>query len=130
MWTSSKSAGRSGSSSGRPLRELLREQAVVLARARRQARPAPQAGGRPSRGRPPARSMAGVTLGSGGADTSQARPDRAARLGECLEPARNGAMGALGDGVRELNPLLRHLAPAEGLTAEDGADVAQTTRRR
>jgi RNA polymerase sigma factor (sigma-70 family) len=71
--------------------------------------------------------MTGVTLGSGGAGTSQAGPDRAARLGECLERARNGEMGALGDVVRELNPLLWHVARAEGLTAEESADVVQTT---
>jgi RNA polymerase sigma factor (sigma-70 family) len=71
--------------------------------------------------------MTGVTLGSGGAGTSQAGSDRAARLGECLERARNGEMGALGDVVRELNPLLWHVARAEGLTAEQSADVVQTT---
>lgn len=36
-------------------------------------------------------------------------------------------MGALGDVVRELNPLLWHVARAEGLTAEESADVVQTT---
>ena len=36
-------------------------------------------------------------------------------------------MGALGDVVRELNPLLWHVARAEGLTAEEAADVVQTT---
>jgi len=71
--------------------------------------------------------MAVVTLGDGGAGTSQAGPDRAARLGDCLERARNGEMGALGDVVRELNPLLWRVARAEGLTAEESADVVQTT---
>src|SRR5262245_61188408 len=71
--------------------------------------------------------MAVVTLGNGGAGTSQAGSDRAARLGDCLERARNGEMGALGDVVRELNPLLWHVARAEGLTAEESADVVQTT---
>ncbi len=71
--------------------------------------------------------MAVVTLGSGGAGISQAGPDRAARLGECLERARNGEMGALSDVVRELNPLLWHVARAEGLTSEESADVVQTT---
>src|SRR5262249_33347526 len=83
--------------------------------------------GRASRSRPPGRSMAVVTLSNGGAGTSQAEPDRAARLGDCLERARNGEMGALGDVVRELNPLLWHVARAEGLTAEEAADVVQTT---
>src|SRR6185437_11465475 len=127
MSITSRSAGTSGSSSGGLLRELVSEQAVVLVQARCQARPARRAGGRPSRGRPPARSMSGVTLGSGGAGTSQAGPDRAARLGECLERARNGEMGALSEVVRELNPLLWHVARAEGLTAEESADVVQTT---
>ena len=36
-------------------------------------------------------------------------------------------MGALGDVVRELNPLLWRVARAEGLTAEESADVVQTT---
>jgi len=36
-------------------------------------------------------------------------------------------MAALGDVVRELNPLLWHVARAEGLTAEEAADVVQTT---
>ena len=36
-------------------------------------------------------------------------------------------MGALGDVVRELNPLLWHIARAEGLAAEESADVVQTT---
>jgi hypothetical protein len=62
--------------------------------------------------------MTVVTLGSGGAGSSQAGPARAAWLGECLERARNGEMSALGDVVRELNPLLWHIARAEGLTAE------------
>src|SRR5262249_43731375 len=83
--------------------------------------------GRASRSRPPGRSMAVVTLSNGGAGTSQAEPDRAARLGDCLERARNGEMGALGDVVRELNPLLWRVARAEGLTAEESADVVQTT---
>jgi RNA polymerase sigma factor (sigma-70 family) len=71
--------------------------------------------------------MVVVALGSDRARTSQAGPDRAARLGECLERARNGEMGALGDVVRELNPLLWHVARAEGLSAEESADVVQTT---
>ena len=71
--------------------------------------------------------MAVVTLGNGGAGTSQAGPDRAARLGDCLERAPNGEMGALSEVVRELNPLLWHVARGEGLTAEAAADVVQTT---
>jgi RNA polymerase sigma factor (sigma-70 family) len=68
--------------------------------------------------------MAVVTLGSGQAGTSE---DRAARVGACLERARNGETAALSDVVRELNPLLWRVARAEGLTAEQSADVVQTT---
>jgi RNA polymerase sigma factor (sigma-70 family) len=71
--------------------------------------------------------MTVVTLSNGGPGTSQAGPDRAARLGDCLERARNGEMGALGEVVQELNPLLWHVSRAEGLTAEEAADVVQTT---
>ena len=71
--------------------------------------------------------MAAVTLGSGEAGTGQARADRAARVGACLERARSGETAALSEVVRELNPLLWHVARAEGLTAEDSADVIQTT---
>src|SRR5262249_13275501 len=71
--------------------------------------------------------MAVVTLGNGGAGTSQAGSDRAARLGDCLERARTGEMGAWGEVVRDLTPLLWHVARAEGLTAEESADVVQTT---
>ena len=71
--------------------------------------------------------MTVVTLGSGQAGTGHAGTDRAARVGACLERARNGETAALGDVVRELNPLLWHVARAEGLTAEESADVVQTT---
>jgi RNA polymerase sigma factor (sigma-70 family) len=70
--------------------------------------------------------MVPVTVGSGEAGTGQAGADRADRLGECLERARNGETGALAGAVRELNPLLWHVARAEGLTAEESADVVQT----
>ena len=53
--------------------------------------------------------------------------DRAARLARCLEQAREGERGALDEVVRELNPLLWHVARAQGLTAEHAADVVQTT---
>jgi RNA polymerase sigma factor (sigma-70 family) len=53
--------------------------------------------------------------------------DRAERVGAWLERARNGETAALSDIVRELNPLLWHVARAEGLTAEEAADVVQTT---
>ncbi len=71
--------------------------------------------------------MSVVALGSGRIGTSQAGPDRAARVGACLERARNGETAALSDVARELNPLLWHVARAEGLGAEESADVVQTT---
>jgi RNA polymerase sigma factor (sigma-70 family) len=74
--------------------------------------------------------MAVVTLGSGKAGAGHAgtdRADRAARVGACLERARDGEIAALSDVVRELNPLLWHMARAEGLAAEESADVVQTT---
>ncbi len=76
--------------------------------------------------------MAVVTLGSGKADaghagSGHAGSDRAARVGACLERARDGEIAALSDVVRELNPLLWHVARAEGLAAEESADVVQTT---
>jgi RNA polymerase sigma factor (sigma-70 family) len=71
--------------------------------------------------------MALVTLGSGRADTGRGGAGRADRIGACLERARNGETAALGDIVRELNPLLWHVARGEGLTTEEAADVVQTT---
>jgi RNA polymerase sigma factor (sigma-70 family) len=69
--------------------------------------------------------MAVVTLSRGEAGTGQARADRTARMGACLERARDGDITALTEVVRELNPLLWHVARGEGLTAEDSADVVQ-----
>jgi RNA polymerase sigma factor (sigma-70 family) len=71
--------------------------------------------------------MAAVTLSSGGVGTGDAMASRAARLGACLERARSGDTTALSEVVQELNPLLWHVARAEGLTAEESADVVQTT---
>jgi RNA polymerase sigma factor (sigma-70 family) len=59
--------------------------------------------------------------------TDPARAGRAARLAHCLERAQNGERGALDDVVRELNPLLWHVARAQSLTVEEAADVVQTT---
>jgi RNA polymerase sigma factor (sigma-70 family) len=53
--------------------------------------------------------------------------DRAARLADCLARGRLGDSGALDDVVRELNPLLWHVARGEGLAREEAADVVQTT---
>jgi RNA polymerase sigma factor (sigma-70 family) len=55
------------------------------------------------------------------------RADRAARLSACLERARGGDRSALDQVVRELNPLLWHVARSQGLDAEQAADVVQTT---
>jgi RNA polymerase sigma factor (sigma-70 family) len=52
---------------------------------------------------------------------------RAVRLGECLERARSGERGALDEIVRELSPLLWHVARSQGLGAEEAADVVQTS---
>ena len=84
--------------------------------------------------------MAVVTLGSGEAGTGHAAPgasadgpgsggapERAVRVGASLVRARNGESAALDEIVRELNPLLWHVARSEGLTAEESADVVQTS---
>ncbi|MGD0063064.1 MAG: sigma-70 family RNA polymerase sigma factor [Streptosporangiaceae bacterium] len=68
-----------------------------------------------------------VAIGSGTAGSGHAAADRAARLGACLGRARDGDTAALGEIVRELNPLLWHVARGEGLTAEESADVVQTS---
>lgn len=63
-------------------------------------------------------------------DASQAEASRAARsarLRACVERARDGERGALDEVVRELNPLLWHVARAQGLGVEEAADVVQTT---
>lgn len=51
--------------------------------------------------------------------------ERAARLGACLERARDGDRSALEPVVRELNPVLWHVARAQGLGVEEAADVVQ-----
>jgi RNA polymerase sigma factor (sigma-70 family) len=52
---------------------------------------------------------------------------RAGRLAGYFERARNGDRAALHELVRELNPLLWHVARGQGLGTEDAADVVQTT---
>jgi RNA polymerase sigma factor (sigma-70 family) len=80
--------------------------------------------------------MAIVTLDSGEAGTGHGATGRAERgeasgraerVGACLVRARNGETAALNEIVRELNPLLWHVARSEGLTAEESADVVQTS---
>jgi RNA polymerase sigma factor (sigma-70 family) len=53
--------------------------------------------------------------------------DRRTRLARCLERARSGELSALDEVVRELNPLLWHVARAQNLSTEQAADVVQTT---
>ena len=53
--------------------------------------------------------------------------DRRARLARCLERARGGELAALDEVVRELNPVLWHVARAQNLSADQAADVVQTT---
>jgi RNA polymerase sigma factor (sigma-70 family) len=57
---------------------------------------------------------------------TSAAAERSARLSACLDRARAGERAALHEVVRELNPLLWHVARAQGLSAEDAADVVQT----
>ena len=52
---------------------------------------------------------------------------RAERLARCLERARGGEIAALDEVVRELNPLLWHVARAQGLDPGEAYDVVQTT---
>jgi RNA polymerase sigma factor (sigma-70 family) len=56
-----------------------------------------------------------------------AKASRAQRLAGYLDRARSGEAGALQEIVRELTPLLWHVARAQGLSAEHAADVVQTT---
>jgi RNA polymerase sigma factor (sigma-70 family) len=60
------------------------------------------------------------------ADPSPSSTSRAVRLGGLLERARAGDRSGLHDVVRELNPLLWHVARAQGLSGEDAGDVVQT----
>ena len=66
-------------------------------------------------------------LATGTTGTGHAATDRATRVGACLVRAANGETAALDEIVRELNPLLWHVARGEGLGAEEAADVVQTT---
>jgi RNA polymerase sigma factor (sigma-70 family) len=53
--------------------------------------------------------------------------ERQARLGRLLRLAQNGQTAALHEVVRELDPLLWHVARSQGLAADEAADVVQTT---
>jgi RNA polymerase sigma factor (sigma-70 family) len=52
---------------------------------------------------------------------------KAERLAGYLERARSGETSALPEIVRELTPLLWHVARSQGLATEQAADVVQTT---
>jgi RNA polymerase sigma factor (sigma-70 family) len=68
-----------------------------------------------------------MSIGSTGQTSAAADwANRSTRLAGCLERARDGDRTALDEVVRELNPLLWRVARAEGLGAEDAADVVQT----
>jgi RNA polymerase sigma factor (sigma-70 family) len=69
--------------------------------------------------------MTSVAIDAG--EVEARRVERVARLAERFERARQGDRGALNDVVRELNPLLWHVARAQGLGADEAADVVQTT---
>ena len=56
-----------------------------------------------------------------------AAPTRAERLADHLERARAGEAGALDAIVRELNPLLWHVARSQGVPASEVPDVVQNT---
>jgi RNA polymerase sigma factor (sigma-70 family) len=55
------------------------------------------------------------------------RARRTARLAASLTRAKDGDSAALDSVVKELNPLLWHVARSQGLSDEDAADVVQTT---
>ena len=56
-----------------------------------------------------------------------ARSERAGRLADSFARARAGDAGALDDVVGELNPLLWHVARAQGVSRDEAMDVVQTT---
>ena len=56
-----------------------------------------------------------------------ARANRAERLAAYLRQAQGGDTAALDPVIRELNPLLWHVARSQGLSTEDAIDVVQTT---
>jgi RNA polymerase sigma factor (sigma-70 family) len=60
-------------------------------------------------------------------DAGVNQASKAERLAGYLERARSGETGALQEIVRELTPLLWHVARAQGLATEQAADVVQTT---
>src|SRR5262245_53037001 len=71
--------------------------------------------------------MGGSPMDAQHAPDAERRADRVERLAACLVRAKEGDLTALDPVVAELNPLLWHVARSQGLTAEDAADVVQTT---
>jgi RNA polymerase sigma factor (sigma-70 family) len=59
--------------------------------------------------------------------TDPATTTRAERLAEHLERAQAGEAGAIDAIVRELNPLLWHVARSQGVPSSDVSDVVQNT---
>jgi RNA polymerase sigma factor (sigma-70 family) len=59
--------------------------------------------------------------------TEPATTTRAERLAEYLERAQAGEAGAIDAIVRELNPLLWHVARSQGVPSSDVSDVVQNT---
>ncbi|QKV72453.1 RNA polymerase sigma factor [Amycolatopsis sp. Hca4] len=60
--------------------------------------------------------------------TGSPRPSATSvRVGQLLEAARAGDRGSLAEIVRELTPLLWHVARAQGLDTEASSDVVQST---
>lgn len=66
------------------------------------------------------------SVGTGASPGKVGQPERTERLARCLERARDGDLSALNHVVRELNPLLWHVARSQGLRAEEAADTVQT----
>src|SRR2546423_9607966 len=76
-------------------------------------------------GEPAMTPRASAPSGAHASDETGAR--RAERLARCLERARAGEIAALDEVVRELPPLLWHVARAQGLDPGETHDVVQTT---
>jgi RNA polymerase sigma factor (sigma-70 family) len=57
---------------------------------------------------------------------SDQRVERSIRLSAALARARSGETSALEEVVRDLNPLLWHVARSQGLNVTEAADVVQT----
>jgi RNA polymerase sigma factor (sigma-70 family) len=57
---------------------------------------------------------------------SDLRIERSTRLSTALARARGGETNALDEVVRDLNPLLWHVARSQGLNVTEAADVVQT----